>query len=177
MNAGIADRRCITLYSDATSRTYQATLSALTRRCGAARPARKVRFAILFGCAAVLALRASQVWAQDAGMLDERVTQESIGETLCRPGYADMVAPPFADLMAHKDRMLAARGIEADNGPAFALDRRVPVVLGGSPNAPANLDLLPWAGPQGERPEDSAAAAAGRPPRCCALHRRAWGGC
>jgi hypothetical protein len=31
--------------------------------------------------------------------------------------------------------------------------------------------------PQGERPEGSAAAAAGRPPRCCALHRPAWGGC
>lgn len=90
-------------------------------------------------------------------MLDERVTQESVGETICRPGYADTVAPPFDELMAHKDRMLAARGIDADNGPAFALDRRVPIVLGGSPKAPSNLDLLPWAGQQGERRKARAA--------------------
>jgi hypothetical protein len=95
--------------------------------------------------------------AQSTGMLDERVTQQSVGETICRPGYADTVAPPFDELMAHKDRMLAARGIDADNGAAFALDRRVPIVLGGSPDAPANLDLLPWAGHQGERRKARAA--------------------
>jgi len=41
----------------------------------------------------------------------------------------------------------------------------------------AQPDEVRAAGPQGERPEDSAAAAAERPPRCYALHRRAWGGC
>ncbi len=111
----------------------------------------------LLGFAALLALRVGEVWAQDSAMLDERVTQESVSETICRPGYADTVAPPFDELMAHKDRMLAARGIDADKGPAFALDRRVPIVLGGSPNAPSNLDLLPWAGQQGERRKARAA--------------------
>lgn len=90
-------------------------------------------------------------------MLDERVTQQSVGETICRPGYADTVAPPFDELMAHKDRMLAARGIDADSGVAFALDRRVPIELGGSPDAPSNLNLLPWAGQQGERRKARAA--------------------
>ncbi|RKE39577.1 hypothetical protein B0G76_6013 [Paraburkholderia sp. BL23I1N1] len=160
MNAGMADRRRIIHFSDATGSTYPpipANPSTLVRRCGAARPARKVRFAILLGFAALLALRVGQVWAQESAMLDERVTQESVGETICRPGYADTVAPPFDELMAHKDRMLAARGIDAGNGPAFALDRRVPIVLGGSPNAPSNLDLLPWAGQQGERRKARAA--------------------
>ena len=106
---------------------------------------------------ALLTLRMGDARAQDAGMLDERVTQQSVGDTICRPGYADTVAPPFDELMAHKDRMLAARGIDADNGAAFALDRRVPIVLGGSPDAPANLDLLPWAGHQGERRKARAA--------------------
>lgn len=90
-------------------------------------------------------------------MLDERVTQHSIRETICQPGYASAVAPPFDELMAHKDRMLAERGIDADDGADFALDRRVPVVLGGSPNAPSNLGLLPWAGRQGERRKARAA--------------------
>ncbi len=157
MNAGIADRRRIIHYGDATSTTHQAIPLTLPRRCGAARPARKMRVAFLLGFTVLLALRIGEVWAQDAAMLDQRVTQQSIGATICRPGYADTVAPPFDELMAHKDRMLAARGIDADNGPGFALDRRVPIVLGGSPDAPANLDLLPWAGQQGERRKARAA--------------------
>jgi hypothetical protein len=59
--------------------------------------------------------------------------------------------------MARKDQMLAERGIDTDDGVAFALDRRVPLVLGGSPDAPANLDLLPWAGREGERRKARAA--------------------
>ena len=90
-------------------------------------------------------------------MLDQRVTQQSVGETICRSGYADAVAPPFSELMEYKDQLLAERGIDTDDGLAFALDRHVPIVLGGSPNAPANLDLLPWAGPQGERRKARAA--------------------
>lgn len=157
MNAGIADGRRIIYYSDATSRTHQTIPPKLARRCSAARPGRKTRLAFLLGFAAILALRVDEVWAQDSAMLDERVTQESVGETICRPGYADTVAPPFDELMAHKDRMLAARGIDAGSSAAFALDRRVPIVLGGSPNAPSNLDLLPWAGHQGERRKARAA--------------------
>jgi len=90
-------------------------------------------------------------------MLDQRVTQQSIGETICRPGYASAVAPPFDELMARKDRMLAEHGIDPDDAADFALDRRVPVVLGGSPDAPSNLGLLPWAGRQGERRKARAA--------------------
>ncbi len=84
-------------------------------------------------------------------MLDERVTQQNIAATICRPGYADMVSPPFDDMMEHKNRLLAERGIDREHGTRYALDRRVPVVLGGSPDAPDNLDLLPWGGHKGER--------------------------
>ncbi|NPT46915.1 hypothetical protein GNZ12_37550 [Paraburkholderia sp. 1N] len=157
MNVGIADRRRIIHSSDATSRTYQAIPPTLARRCGAARPARKLRVAFLLGFAAALVLRVGEARAQDSAMLDERVTQESVSDTICRPGYADTVAPPFDELMAHKARMLAERGIDADSGPTFALDRRVPIVLGGSPNALSNLDVLPWAGQQGERRKARAA--------------------
>jgi len=88
---------------------------------------------------------------QDRHLLDGRVTQQSVAETICRPGYADAVSPSLDEVMAHKDRLLAARGIDPDNGADYALDRRVPVVLGGSPDAPENFDLLPWAGRGGER--------------------------
>ncbi|ABE33993.1 hypothetical protein DR64_7293 [Paraburkholderia xenovorans LB400] len=159
MNAGIADRRRTHHFRDPTGSTHETAPSALPRRRGNARPLRGARIALglALGLAALLALCMGEARAQDAAMLDERVTQQSVGETICRPGYADTVAPPFDELMARKDRLLAARGIDADNGVAFALDRRVPIVLGGSPDAPSNLDLLPWAGQQGERRKARAA--------------------
>lgn len=157
MNAAIADRRRSNHRSGVTNNTYEAIPSTLARQCGPARLTRRRRLALALGFTAVLALRIGEARAQDAAMLDERVTQQSVGETICRPGYADTVAPPFDELMAHKDRMLAARGIDAGSGVAFALDRRVPIVLGGSPDAPSNLDLLPWAGQQGERRKARAA--------------------
>ena len=94
---------------------------------------------------------AQPAFAQDPQLLDTRVTQESVTDTICRPGYADTVAPPFDQTMALKDRMLAARGIDADEGVGYALDRHVPIVLGGSPDAKANFDLIPWGGHAGER--------------------------
>lgn len=96
-------------------------------------------------------VRSAPAMAQDAQLLDARVTQESVTETICRPGYADTVAPPFDEAMAQKDRLLAARGIDSSDGVAYALDRRVPILLGGSPDAAANFDLLPWGGHAGER--------------------------
>jgi hypothetical protein len=89
--------------------------------------------------------------AQNSQLLDSRVTQHSIGQTICRPGYADTVAPPFDQSLAVKNRLLAERGIGIADGPSWALDRRVPIVLGGSPTAEANLDLLPWSGRDGKR--------------------------
>ncbi|WP_233272752.1 hypothetical protein [Paraburkholderia acidisoli] len=94
---------------------------------------------------------ASASFAQDAKLLDARVTQQSVAQTICRPGYADTVAPPFDETMALKDRLLASRGIDADEGVGYALDRHVPIVLGGAPDATANFDLLPWGGHAGER--------------------------
>ncbi|WP_233884728.1 hypothetical protein [Paraburkholderia flagellata] len=94
---------------------------------------------------------AQAAFAQDPRLLDTRVTQESVTDTICRPGYADTVAPPFDQTMALKDRMLAARGIDSDEGVGYALDRHVPIVLGGSPDATANFDLIPWGGHAGER--------------------------
>jgi hypothetical protein len=99
----------------------------------------------------LIGLHDSLASAQDTAMLDGRVTQQSIAGTICRPDYVDAVSPSFDVLMGHKNRLLAERGISAADGANYALDRRVPVLLGGSPDAPANLDLLPWAGGQGER--------------------------
>jgi hypothetical protein len=156
MKADIADRRRIHRSSDPT-RTYQATPPVPPHQPAFERSTRKRGRALLLSFGALLVLHVGEAYAQESGMLDERVTQQSVGETICRPGYADTVAPPFDELMAHKEQLLAERGIDAEDGFAFALDRRVPIVLGGSPHAFANLDLLPWAGQQGERRKARAA--------------------
>jgi hypothetical protein len=123
--------------------------------CDVRRVAGRTRSLRMRGVALVVSaglhLHAASSFAQDASMLDERVTQQNIAATICRPGYADTVSPPFDDMMEHKDRLLAERGIDSEHGTRYALDRRVPIVLGGSPDAPDNLDLLPWGGHKGER--------------------------
>lgn len=118
-------------------------------RTGAPQWRARVLRVLLLALAAGSAAQAA--FAQDPRLLDTRVTQESVTDTICRPGYADTVAPPFDETMALKDRMLAARGIDADEGVGYALDRHVPIVLGGSPDATANFDLIPWGGHAGER--------------------------
>lgn len=109
----------------------------------------RVVFAIASGLVGMQTMHAA--WAQDAALLDDRVTQHSVADTICRPGYAETVSPPLDSIMARKDRMLAKHGIDADDGTSYALDRRVPIVLGGSPDAAANFELRPWAGHAGER--------------------------
>ena len=118
-------------------------------RTGAPQWRARVLRVLLLALAAGSAAQAA--FAQDPRLLDTRVTQESVTDTICRPGYADTVAPPFDQTMALKDRMLAARGIDSDEGVGYALDRHVPIVLGGSPDATANFDLIPWGGHAGER--------------------------
>lgn len=89
--------------------------------------------------------------AQRSDWLDARVTQSTIVDTICVPGYADRVLPSFEMQMHQKDRLLKQRGVDASFGAEYALDHRMPVILGGSPNSPANLDLRRWEGRAGQR--------------------------
>lgn len=120
------------------------------RRERRARIVRMLRVALL-ALAAGVAVQRAPAKEQDRKLLDVRVTQQSVAQTICRPGYADAVSPSLDEIMARKNQLLAARGIDPDQGSAYALGRRVPILLGGSPDAPENFDLLPWAGHAGER--------------------------
>jgi hypothetical protein len=53
--------------------------------------------------------------------------------------------------MRQKDRLLKQRGIDGASASEYALDHRMPVLLGGAPNAAANLDLRRWDGRAGQR--------------------------
>jgi hypothetical protein len=91
------------------------------------------------------------VHAQKAELLDPRVTQSTIVDTICRPGYADDVLPPFDTLQRQKEQLLKQRRVDPGSAADYALDHRMPILLGGSPSSAANLDLRRWDGVAGQR--------------------------
>jgi hypothetical protein len=96
----------------------------------------------------------SAAFAQKPELLDPGVTQSTIVDTICKPGYADDVLPPFDDLMRQKEQLIKQRHVDAPSASQYALDHRMPVLLGGSPNAPANLDIRKWDGRAGQRSKE-----------------------
>jgi hypothetical protein len=89
--------------------------------------------------------------AEDTQILDGKVKQSTVQDTICRSDYLTDVMPSFNILMQRKLELLEETGIDAKMGPRFALGSRVPVLLGGAPDAPANAELRPWGGPDGAR--------------------------
>lgn len=70
---------------------------------------------------------------------DPHVTQANIGTTICRPGYSTAqrhTQPP--SYYAHQKRILARAAGVSPKG--WVLDHRLPLELGGRPDAP-NLQL------------------------------------
>jgi hypothetical protein len=118
------------------------------------RPRRRPRaaFAALAAVlSATLLLEAGMANAQKPEWLDPHVTQATIVDTICVPGYVDRVLPSFEVQMKQKDKLLKQRSIDESFASEYALDHRMPVLLGGSPTSPANLDLRRWEGRAGQR--------------------------
>ena len=103
----------------------------------------------------------SAAHAQRPELLDPRVKQTTIVDTICRPGYADDVLPPFDTLQRQKDQLLKQRKIDPATASQYALDHRMPVLLGGSPTATANLDVRRWDGRAGQRRKERLAMKTG----------------
>lgn len=99
----------------------------------------------------VLGFYSASLYATAALPLDSRVTQSTIGKTICHRDYLAKVMPSVDVRILRKEQLLARRAITPKSAALYALTYRVPVLLGGSPDAPENLDLIPWAGPDGER--------------------------
>lgn len=80
------------------------------------------------------------------GAVDPNVTQRNIRDTICAPGYARSVRPPYSFTGPLKQRLMR-REHPGERFGAFELDHLVPLSLGGAPSDPANLWLEPWTGP------------------------------
>jgi hypothetical protein len=87
------------------------------------------------------------------GAIDPHVTQANIHQTICVPGYSRHVRPPTSYTRRIKRELLAEAGL-IGHANMYELDHIIPLDLGGEPRDPANLQLQPWAGPDGARAKD-----------------------
>ncbi|MGP8434214.1 hypothetical protein ACT2FY_36555 [Paraburkholderia fungorum] len=107
------------------------------------------RTAMLIGL--VLGVYSASLYATPPSPLDPRVTQSSIARTICHRDYLTKVMPSIDARIRRKSQLLGQLAIAPELAPRYALDLRMPVLLGGSPDAKENFDLVPWDGPDGER--------------------------
>lgn len=74
--------------------------------------------------------------------LNPDVTQETIEQTICRPGYSATVRPSTSFTNPIKFRLMGQAEIPREGAGEWALDHRIPIVLGGHPRQLENLQLL-----------------------------------
>ena len=76
--------------------------------------------------------------------LNPDVRQDTIGKTICVPGYTASVRPAPSYTGRIKARALREAGLPREDARRYELDHVVPLTLGGSPRSPDNLRLQPW---------------------------------
>ncbi len=76
--------------------------------------------------------------------LNPAVTQETIQQTICVPGWTKTVRPSFSYTNRIKHKKLREAGVPASSIHDYELDHIIPLSLGGSPNDERNLQLQPW---------------------------------
>lgn len=80
------------------------------------------------------------------GALNPAVTQETIGATICVPGWTRSVRPSTSYTTPLKARQIAERNLPGGVGD-YEEDHYVPLELGGATKDPANLWPEPQTGP------------------------------
>jgi hypothetical protein len=83
--------------------------------------------------------------AEITGVRDQRVTQDSIYDTICQSGYTHSVRPSSTVTSRIKRELMISdklEGVESD----YELDHFIPLELGGCADCPSNLWMEPYAG-------------------------------
>ena len=95
------------------------------------------------GSAAFLACVAVQALA-DRGALNPDVTQDTIAQTICVPGYTKSLRPATSFTNGVKALLLKRASLDPSSGTDYQLDHIIPLALGGHPRELDNLELQPW---------------------------------
>ena len=89
-----------------------------------------------------------------AQSINPGVTQDNIGETICKRGWTATIRPPVSYTNRIKRELMTDDGIPWVDAHLYELDHWVPIELGGHPSDPANLRLQAWDGPDGAHAKD-----------------------
>jgi len=116
-------------------------------------------FALLAACSSVSlgtkeAVRASATQAVPSEALNPDVRQETIGQTICIPGYTASVRPSTTYTNGVKAKLLSERDLPQAAAARYELDHRIPLALGGHPRNLRNLELQPWDGEDSAKQKD-----------------------
>ena len=76
--------------------------------------------------------------------INPAVTQETIGQTVCVPGWTKTVRPLASYTARVKIKLIHELELDEALLVDFELDHRIPLALGGAPTDPRNLELQPW---------------------------------
>lgn len=76
--------------------------------------------------------------------LNPAVTQETIGDTICVPGWTKTQRPSGRYTGRLKVELIRREGLPEELLVDFQLDHRIPLALGGAPSDPRNFVLQPW---------------------------------
>lgn len=87
------------------------------------------------------------------GAVNPTVTQETIGSTICVPGWTATIRPPISYTAPIKRALWVKAGSHGTLSD-YELDHWVPLEVGGAPSDPKNLVLQPSAGPDGAHAKD-----------------------
>ena len=94
-----------------------------------------------------IAAAISCIWLSAAQASDlpvnRQVAQDTIAATICSPGWTRTIRPLVPTMRAIKREMLSAIGEPFEHRNRYALDHKIPLVLGGDPIDRRNLALQP----------------------------------
>lgn len=90
----------------------------------------------------VVSLLGSPVTPKIHGALNPAVTQSTINDTICVPGYTSRIRPSYAWSSSFKFALTEKQDVSPHD---YELDHLIPLELGGAPKASRNLWLEPWA--------------------------------
>lgn len=87
--------------------------------------------------------------------LNPQVTEQTMKQTICAPGYTRAVRPSSSYTSSVKAKLLRETGLDESLMSEYELDHIVPLELGGHPRELRNLTLQPWGGIHGALRKDS----------------------
>lgn len=92
--------------------------------------------------------------AEPVGALNADVSQATIHQTICVPGWTATVRPSTSYTNGVKLKLMREQGLASSDAFRYELDHYVPLALGGHPRNPRNLWLQLWDGEWGARTKD-----------------------